>query len=635
MGFERLCRVVQNKNSNYDIDIFAPIIKEIEKITNLKYNEDAKISIAMRVIADHLRTVSFSIADGQLPENEKAGYVIRRILRRALRYGFTFLNQKQPFIYKLFPVLIEVLGEAYPELIKQQNIIKNVILNEEESFLRTLETGIATLERVIEQTKKSGYQIVSGKTAFELYDSAGFPLDLTELILKENGLIINKREYDAEMLKQKTRSKNAAQVETQDWTILLEDDIEEFIGYDYTETKLKITRYRKVSQKKKDLYHLVFNYTPFYAESGGQIGDTGYIQSDTEKIKIIDTKIEHNVIIHYSTELPKNLTTTFKAVVNSERRQLTACNHSSTHLLHNTLRKIIGEHIEQKGSFVDNKHLRFDFSHFQKLTEEDLSKVEAEVNKQIRQNIQLIERRDIPMSVAEEMGALALFGEKYGDLVRAIKFGDSVELCGGIHVKATGEIGYFKITSERAVAAGIRRIEAITSVESEKYINSKMKIVEQIQQIFKASKNIVVSVEKLVTDNKSFCKQIDVFNKIQLSSIKEELKTKLENINGINVIAQKIEIDSADLIKQLAFELKGEINNLFLVIGANVNGKAIIAIMISNNLIDEKGLNANTIIRKISKEIQGGGGGQPFFATAGGKNINGIDKAIKMAVESL
>ena len=632
MGFERLCRIVQDKKSNYDIDIFLPIINKIEQLTNFKYYNKKETDIAMRVIADHLRTISFSIADGQLPSNEKAGYVIRRILRRAIRYAFTFLDQKEPFMYKLFPKLQEIMGEAYPELIKQEEIISKVILEEEKSFLRTLEKGIGLLDTIIAKTKEEDYQIVGGKEVFALYDSCGFPYDLTELILKEHNLIINKKEYQAEMQKQKNRSKDAAKVETHDWTILLEDDIEEFIGYDHFETNLKITRYRKISKKGKDLYHLVFNYTPFYAESGGQVGDTGYIQSETEKIDIIDTKNEYNLIIHYAKELPKNLVANFKAVVNIEKRKLTACNHSATHILHKTLRDILGNHVEQKGSLVNTKHLRFDFSHFQKLTDEELLKIETTVNKKIRQNIKLVEKRAIPMSEANKMGAIALFGEKYGDLVRVIKFDDSIELCGGIHVEATGEIGYFKILSEGAIAAGIRRIEAITNIESEKFINQQINTVKQIKELFKASKNIVNNVEKLLKENKQYSKQIEALTKIKLSFIKSELKEKIQEINGINVIAEKIEIDSAESVKQLSFDLKGELKNLFMVIGANINGKAILTVIISKNLVEEKGLNANKIIRDISKEIQGGGGGQAFFATAGGKNINGIDIAIQKAV---
>ncbi len=635
MGFERLCRVVQGKSSNYDIDLFVPIIQEIEKLTGHKYGEKTETDIAMRVIADHLRTVSFSIADGQLPANEKAGYVIRRILRRAIRYAFTFLDKKTAFIYKLFPTLIKVMGEAYPELVSQKEIISKVILKEEETFLKTLENGIKLLDKVIAETKKDGYEIVSGKIAFELSDTYGFPLDLTQLILHENNLVVDKREYNKQLEEQKNRSKNAAKLDTHDWVVLLEDDVEEFIGYDQLETNLKITRYRKVSKKGKDLFHLVFNYTPFYAESGGQVGDTGYIETDGNKTQIFDTKQEHGLIIHYSKELPKNITSNFHAVVNKNRRSLIAANHSATHLLHNALRTVVGTHVEQKGSLVNDKKLRFDFSHFQKLTDEELSKIETIVNNKVRQNISLIEKRAIPMPEATEMGAIALFGEKYGDLVRVIKFDDAIELCGGVHVEATGNIGLIKIISEGSVATGIRRIEAITGIESEKFINSQIEIVKNIKQFFKASKNIVGSVEKLLSENKDFAKQVTNLNKLKLSVVKNELKNKIQIINGINVIAQKIEIDSADLMKQLAADLKGEVNDLFLCLGADIKGKAMLSVDISKNLISEKDINANTIIRLASKEIQGGGGGQAFSASAGGKNPAGLDKAIKIAVNEL
>jgi len=635
MGFERLCRVVQGKKSNYDIDLFVPIITEIEKLTGHKYGEKTETDVAMRVITDHLRTISFSIADGQLPSNEKAGYVIRRILRRAIRYAFTFLDQKTAFIYNLLPALIDVMGNAYPELIRQKEIISKVILKEEETFLNTLENGIKLLDKVIEDTKKDGYQIVSGKVAFELSDTFGFPLDLTQLILHENNLIVNKKEYNEELEKQKNRSKNAAKLDTHDWVVILEDDVEEFIGYDQTETNLKITRYRKVTKKGKDLYHLVFNYTPFYAESGGQVGDTGYIENDENKLEIFDTQKEHGLIIHYAKELPKNITATFHAVVNKKRRLLIAANHSATHLLHNALRKVVGSHVEQKGSLVNDKKLRFDFSHFQKLTDQEIAQIETIVNNKIRQNISLVEKRAIPMTEAQKMGAIALFGEKYGDLVRVIKFDDAVELCGGIHAEATGNIGLVKIISESSVSTGTRRIEAITGVESEKYINSQLEILKKIKQFFKASKNLAGSVEKLLADNKDFAKQIENLNKLKLSVLKNELKNKTQIISGINVIAAKIEIDSANLMKQLATELKGEINDLFLCLGADIQGKAMLSIDISKNLISDKNLNANNIIRLVSKEIQGGGGGQAFSASAGGKNPDGLEKAINLAISQL
>ncbi|MCK4664481.1 MAG: alanine--tRNA ligase [Bacteroidales bacterium] len=633
LGFERLCMVIQNKKSNYDTDIFQPLINELSKISNKKYGIDNETDIAMRVIADHLRAISFSIADGQLPSNNKAGYVIRRILRRAVRYGYTFLDLKNPFINKLVPVLINNMADAYPELNSQKELIIKVITEEEISFLRTLDTGIKLLDQIIDKTKKDNYKIVNGKLAFELYDTYGFPLDLTQLILKEHDLIVNKREFDNEMEKQKNRSRNAAIIDAHDWTIIFDDDIEEFVGYDYLESKIKITKYRKIKSKGNEFYQLVFNLTPFYAESGGQVGDTGYIEYDNEKISIIDTIKENNLHIHLSKTLPSDPTATFNAVVNKSNRNLIVNNHTATHLLHYALKKVLGDHVEQKGSLVHPDYLRFDFSHFQKITSDELNKIEKIVNKNIRENLTLEENRSIPIDKAIKMGAVALFGEKYGDTVRTIKFGDSIELCGGTHAKATGQIGYFKIISESAIAAGIRRIEAITADKSEELINNYSDILKNIKFLLKSPKDIEISIENLIKENASLNKTIELYNKEKIKSIKNELKNNIEDINGINLIYKKIDINSAESIKDMAFQLKSEVKNLFLIIGAEINNKAHLSIMISDNLTKEKNLNANSIIRQIAVEINGGGGGQPFFATAGGKNPKGIQKAIDKAKE--
>ncbi len=635
MGFERLCMVVQGKKSNYDTDIFQTLINKIEKISGKLYGKDKKVDVAMRVIADHLRAVAFSITDGQLPSNTGAGYVIRRILRRAVRYGYSFLDIKEPFIFKLVENLTQIMGKAFPELIYQDKIIENVIKEEEISFLRTLATGIRMLDGIIDETKNSGYKIVNGKDVFTLFDSYGFPYGLTELILKEHNLIISKKDFDEAMAEQKKRSKADASSDKGDWIIVFEDDTEEFIGYDHLETELKITRYRKVKEKNKEIYHLVFNYTPFYAESGGQVGDTGYIEADGKKTYIFDTQKEHAVIIHYTESLPENINATFKAVVNRIKRKLIRANHSATHLMHKALKDILGNHVEQKGSLVNEKHLRFDFSHFKKMTDEEIEKTERAVNAKIRENIPLEEKRSIPMSEAKKMGATALFGEKYGDLVRVIKFGDSVELCGGNHVSATGEIGFFKIISESAVAAGIRRIEAVTSVEAENYIFKELKAFKEIKQLIKSSKNIKESIEKVLNENKEFKNLLEKFEKEKTKNLKRKLKEKISKINGINVIAEKIENANAQQLKDLAFQLKGETENLFFVAGIENNGNANLVIMISDNIVKEKNLNAGEIIREISEEIKGGGGGTAHFASAGGADASGIEKALKKAKEFL
>jgi len=629
MGFERLCMTLQGKKSNYDTDVFQPLIQAIAKSSGKNYGEDEQADIAMRVISDHLRAISFSIADGQIPSNVKAGYVIRRILRRAVRYGYTFLGFNEPFIYKLLPVLSEVLGDAYPEIENQKELIEKVIFEEEASFLRTLETGIRLLDKIIKTTKDGDYNVIPGKIAFELYDTYGFPLDLTELIAKEHDLVINKREFEEEMENQKNRSRSAASINTEDWIELLKDDVEEFVGYDYLETDVKITRYRKVVQKKKELFQLVFNISPFYAESGGQVGDTGYIEANGEKISIKNTIKENNLTIHITDKLPLDPKAEFKAVVNKIKRTSTANNHTATHILHHALREVLGQHVEQKGSLVHPDHLRFDFSHFQKLTENEIRELEIIVNEKIRENFALEEHRNIPIKAASDMGAIALFGEKYGDTVRVIKFDDSIELCGGTHVKNTGQIGFFKIMNESSIASGIRRIEAITGGKVVEYVFNQINEFQEVKSLLNNPKDATASVQSLLDEVNKLNKQIEEMTKEQAQAIKKHLKEQVQNINGINFIGFKIGLDSAAAIKDIAFQLKNEIKNLVLVIGAEIGNKANLSVMISENLVKEKDWNASQIIRDVAKEIQGGGGGQAFYATAGGKNPAGLDSAIE------
>ncbi len=631
MGFERLCMVLQGKKSNYDTDVFQTIIAEIASLSGKKYGGNEKESIAMRVIADHLRAISFAIADGQLPSNNKAGYVIRRILRRAVRYGYTFLEFREPFICRLVDVLKNNMGDAFPELKSQQNLIENVIREEEESFLRTLETGIRLLDEEMSAAKKAGKTEVSGKDAFELYDTFGFPLDLTELILRENGLTVNRAEFDEEMEKQKNRSRHAAAQETSDWVELKKIDEVKFLGYTTLEADVHIARYRKVKQKDKEFYHFVFDQTPFYGESGGQVGDTGYIEANGVKTSILDTQKENNLIIHIAKELPADSSATFKAVVNGSKRNLTANNHTATHLLDQALREILGTHVEQKGSLVNADHLRFDFSHFHKVSSEELEQIQNRVNELIRQNFKQEAKNDITFAEAQEMGAIALFGEKYGDTVRVIKFGDSIELCGGTHVPATGQIGQFIITSESAISAGVRRIEAITADKAEKFISKNIEELHDVRALFNNTKNLKKSVEDLMAENARLQKQIEAYEKQAAAGVKDELKKKVQVVNGINVIAEKVNLDSAQSLKDLAFQLKGEIENLYLVLGAEIDGKPSLSIMISDNLVKEKGLNAGQIIREAAKAMKGGGGGQPFYATAGGKDVDGIPAAIDKA----
>ncbi len=631
MGFERLCMVIQKVQSNYDTDVFTPIIREIETITENNYGKDEKIDIAIRVVADHIRAVAFAIADGQLPSNNGAGYVIRRILRRAIRYGFTFLNQKEPFIYKLSNILGDQMGEIFPEIISQKHLINNVIKEEESSFLRTLDQGLVLLDNIVKNSKD---KTISGRTAFELYDTYGFPKDLTALILRENGLDFDEAEFNTEMEKQKSRSRAAAIIETDDWVILQEDNEEEFIGYDYLEAKVKITRYRKVSSKKDgDMYQLVFNITPFYAEGGGQVGDKGYLEvPNGNVIYIIDTKKENNLILHYTKDLPKDTNQIFKVVVDDEHRFRTMCNHTATHLLHQALRTILGTHVEQKGSAVHAKNLRFDFSHFSKLSSGQITEIENFVNSRINEKIILEENRNIPIEEAQKSGAMMLFGEKYGDTVRTIKYGKSIELCGGTHVKNTSDIWHFKIRSESAIAAGIRRIEAITNEAVRDYFLIQDEEFSKIKSSLKNPANIYKAVNNLQEENHNLKKEVESLKKDKASSLKDELIKNVETINGVNFVAAKIDMDAITL-KNLAFDLANKLNNLFFIAGSSLNNKALLIVYISKNLIKEKDLNAGTIVRELGKFIQGGGGGQAFFATAGGKNPAGINDALEKAKE--
>jgi alanyl-tRNA synthetase len=629
MGFERLAMVLQGKQSNYDTDVFTPIIREVEAVTNSTYGEDEKVAIAIRVIADHVRAVAFSIADGQLPSNTGAGYVIRRILRRAIRYGFTFLDTKEPFIYKLIDTLAKQMGDAFPELKKEKNLITNVIKEEEASFLRTLDQGLVLLENIIQETEGKE---VSGAKAFELYDTFGFPIDLTSLILRERGLQLDEKEFEAELKKQKERSRAATKVATGDWEIISEDAVEEFVGYDTLETNVKITRYRKTESKKDgELYQLVFNLTPFYPEGGGQVGDKGYLEAPNgEVVYIIDTKKENNLIVHFTKNLPRTIENTFKAVVDEKQRNRTASNHTATHLLHQALRNILGEHVEQKGSMVHSRNLRFDFSHFSKVTNEQLREVEDFVNARIREGIALEERRGIPYQQAIDEGAIALFGEKYGDAVRAIKFGKSMELCGGTHVSNTSDVWHFIITSEGAVASGIRRIEAITGDAAKTYFEERSNAFKEVQKLLNNTQNPVNAIEKLQEENTSLQKQLEELLKDKAKNIKDDLKNEVEAVNGVNFLAKEVDLDASGL-KDLAYELGGEIDNLFILFGSKNEGKALLTCYISKELVAAKNLNAGQIVRELGKHIQGGGGGQPFFATAGGKNPDGVEKALEAA----
>lgn len=632
MGFERLVRALQGKHSNYDTDIFQPIIHEMEQLTGMTYGKDENTDVAMRVIADHLRAVAFSIADGQLPSNAKAGYVIRRILRRAVRYAYTFLNQSDAFMYRLLPVLIREMGEAYPELPAQRELIGRVMKEEEDSFLRTLEKGITLLNNTMEETRSAGKTELDGTQAFRLFDTYGFPLDLTELICRENGLTVDNKTFDEEMAKQKARARNAAQVENGDWVELRPGE-QEFVGYDYTEYECQILRYRKVTQKKKTFFELVFNHTPFYGEMGGQVGDQGVLVNEEETVNIIDTKRENNQSIHIVEKLPQNVEADFMACVDTDKRYASASNHTATHLLDYALKQILGDHVEQKGSYVSADTLRFDFSHFQKVTPEELRQVEKLVNSMIREDIPLDEHRDMPLEDAKELGAIALFGEKYGDRVRVVRFGPSCEFCGGIHVSSTGRIGMFKIISEASVAAGIRRIEAITGKACEEMFYALEDSINAIKSLFNNAKDLKGVIEKYIDEHDSMRKDIEKFRAEAIERTKKKLIERAETIEGIKVVKAILPIE-ANSAKDLVFKIREAIpENLLCVIGSTSNDKPLLSIMLSEDMVKEHGLHAGNIIREAAKLIKGGGGGQPHYASAGGKDLNGLGEAINKVVE--
>lgn len=627
MGFERLCMAIQGKKSNYDTDVFQPIIKEIGRICACSYGDSDEKDVAMRVIADHIRTIAFSITDGQLPSNAKAGYVIRRILRRAVRYGYTFLNQKGAFMYKLIPALIDTMGDAYPELSAQQSLVEKVIKEEEESFLRTLETGIRLLDKIMADTKAAGKSEISGNDGFTLYDTFGFPLDLTELILRENKLTLNLAEFDTAMAAQKERARNAATVETGDWVVIKEGE-PQFIGYDLLESDVEILRYRKVKQKNQESYQVVFDKSPFYAEMGGQMGDSGYIESNGVRYEIIDTKKENNLSIHILKSMPQDVSSIFYAVVDKDKRQQTACNHTATHILDYALRSVLGTHVEQKGSMVSSTVLRFDFSHFQKVTDEELRQVERLANSMVRQNIPLTEYRDIPIEQARTMGAMALFGEKYGDTVRVIQYGPSMELCGGTHVQATGEIGTIRIISESSVAAGIRRIEAVSAAQAEELLYVKEDLLRDMKNFFNNTPNLLASVKKTIEENADLKKQVESYYQEKILNLRDHLLAQAKVVNGVKLVVIKGEF-SADMVKSVAFQIKNVSSEPLAVLGATYSQdkKPSLTVLLSEELV-EKGMNATQIVRDAAKEIQGGGGGQPFFAQAGGKKFEGLNSAL-------
>ncbi len=632
MGFERLVRALQGKHSNYDTDIFQPIIKEISTISGLEYGKTEEIDVAMRVVADHLRAVSFSIADGQLPSNAKAGYVIRRILRRAVRYAYTFLGQKESFLFKLVPVLVREMGEAFPELSAQRELITKVIKEEEESFLRTLSNGINMLSAAIEEVKAAQKTELDGTQAFRLFDTYGFPLDLTELICRESGITVDEKQFEAEMQKQKERARNAAAVENGDW-IEVNPGEQKFVGYDYTEYECHILRYRKVTQKKSSYYELVLDNTPFYGEMGGQVGDTGVLVSENETINVIDTKRENNQSVHIVKELPKEIEADFMACVDTDKREASAANHSATHLLDYALKQVLGDHVEQKGSYVSPDTLRFDFSHFQKVTDEEIRKVERLVNDMIRQDIPLQDHRDVPIEEAKKLGAIALFGEKYGDKVRVVQFGPSVEFCGGIHAKSTGCIGMVKIVSESSVAAGIRRIEAKTGAECEQMMYDLEDGMKAIRALFHNAKDLQTVIGKYIEEHDTMKKDIERFQAEAVERAKERLLNQSRDINGIKVVSAVLPI-APEAAKDLAFKLRAaHPEGLLCAIGSKHGDKPLLTVIASDDLVNDHGFNAGKVIREAAKLIQGGGGGQPHFATAGGKNIDGLSAAVDKVVE--
>ena len=633
MGFERLCMALQGKTSNYDTDVFQPIIKVIAGMAGTTYGTDKQQDIAMRVIADHIRTIAFAITDGQLPSNAKAGYVIRRILRRAVRYGYTFLDRKEAFMYKLLPVLIETMGDAYPELIAQKTLIEKVIKEEEESFLRTLETGIRLLDKKMEETKAAGKTVLNGVDAFTLYDTYGFPLDLTELILRENGMEADIEEFNKAMQTQKERARNAAAIETGDW-ITLKDGECKFVGYDLFECEAEILRYRQIKQKNKVLYQIVLDQTPFYAEMGGQVGDTGWLIADDEKIDVIDTKRENNLPVHLVAKLPKDVTATFTAKINEKKRIQCECNHSATHLLHEALREVLGTHVEQKGSYVSPDSLRFDFSHFQKVTDEEIRKVEILVGEKIRANFPLEEHRNMPIAEAKALGAMALFGEKYGDEVRVVKYGSSVELCGGTHIPATGMIGSLRVIGESSIAAGVRRIEAVTAEGAEQFVYAQQDLIRELRALMNHMPNLAQAMKKSIEENAEMKKQIEDYIREKSMRLKEEIVAKASESNGIKVM-QFVGKANADAMKNVAFQIKAETTDSFVFVAGIIDdNKCTLMLMLSDDLVKE-GLHAGKIVKEAAKHIQGGGGGQPHFATAGGKNMEGLSIAVGAVKEAV
>ena len=632
MGFERLCSVMQGKRSNYDTDVFQPIIKVIGDLSGCQYGEDNKKDIAMRVVADHLRTIAFSIADGQLPSNAKAGYVIRRILRRAVRYAYTFLGQKEAFMYKLLPVLVQEMGQSYPELEAQKVLISKVMKEEEDSFLRTLETGIRLLDKVMADTKAAGKNIINGVEAFTLFDTYGFPLDLTELICRENGMTVDQEAFNVEMQKQKERARNAAAIETGDWVVLAEGECE-FKGWDYTEYECRILRYRQVTQKKQTFYQIVLDNTPFYAEMGGQVGDSGVICSEFETIEIIDTKRENNLPVHIAKQLPEHPEAPFMACVDTDRRKASEANHTCTHLIDQALRAVLGEHVEQKGSLVTPEYLRFDFSHFQKVTDEQLREVERMVNAKIRENIPLQDHRDMPIEKAKELGAIALFGEKYGDKVRVVQFADSVEFCGGCHAKSTGQIGIVKIMAESSVAAGVRRIEAITGEKVEEWLYKMQDLSSDLKALFNNAPDVKSAIIKAIEENSNLKKQLEESIREKANAVKQTIIKEAQLVNGVTVYRRKLPLMPAEFVKDMAFQLRGLEENTLVVLGSFYDDKPMLTVAASDNMVKEHGMNVGKLIREAAKLIQGGGGGQPHFATAGGKNTDGLDAAIDKFIE--
>ena len=632
MGFERLVRALQGKHSNYDTDIFQPIIREISRLSGKEYGRDEQTDVAMRVVADHLRAVAFSIADGQLPGNAKAGYVIRRILRRAVRYAYTFLGQKEAFMYKLLPVFIFEMGKAYPELEAQRELIGRVMKEEEDSFLRTLDKGINLLNGAMDELKAHGETELDGAQAFRLFDTYGFPLDLTELICRENGYTVDEKQFDEEMQKQKQRARNAAQTESSDWTELRQGE-QQFVGYDYTEHDCRILRYRRVTQKKATFYELVLDYTPFYGEMGGQVGDTGVLVSEDETVQVIDTKRENSQSVHIVKELPKNPEADFMACVDTDKRAASAANHTATHLLDYALKQVLGDHVEQKGSYVSADTLRFDFSHFQKVTDEELRQAERIVNEMIRQDLPLDEHRDLPLSEAKEMGAIALFGEKYGDKVRVVRFGPSCEFCGGIHASSTGRIGLFKIISESSVAAGVRRIEAKTGRECEELMYRIEDTVKAIRSLFNNAKDLKGVIAKYIEEHDAMKKDIESFQAQAVERAKATLIEKAREVGGVKVITAVLPMEAAQA-KDLVFKIRQEVTEgLLCAIGTVAGGKPMLSVMLSDDMVKDHGLNAGKMVREAAKLIQGGGGGQPHYATAGGKNADGLSAAIDKVVE--